>query len=423
MNFLLSLLIGLNGFILAVWILRLIVLCSLNRILRPLHGGMYGDAHGDLPAVSMLVAAKDEADNIEACIRSIDRQDYPDLQIVAVNDRSEDGTDRILNQLAENCPRLSVHHVTSLREGWFGKNNAMREGVERATGQWLCFTDADCEQASARSVQVAMRYALEKNADFLSVLPSHQAHTFWERVVQPACSAVMILWFNPIVVNNPKRKTAYANGAFMLMKRSCYEAIGGHAAVRNEINEDMQMARIAKQKGQRLVVVGNRDLYTVRMYGTLGQIWRGWTRIFCGSFASVAKLWAAVAVLSLFTFVPWATLGLAALLDWFLPERLDIESLKYGALAACGVQLAAMAVFYGLSRVSFLYGLIYPVGAFLSMGTLLNAIRCASGMGEIQWRGTTYRDGAISTDAAAAEPSRLVERRAVTTGTASPETL
>ncbi|HWL91915.1 MAG TPA: glycosyltransferase family 2 protein [Phycisphaerae bacterium] len=396
MNILLTVLIGLNGFILVVWLMRLVLLSVVSRILAPLHGTMYPAAAANLPSVSMIVAAKDEAHNIEACIHSLERQTYPTLQIIAVNDRSTDGTREMLDRLAKECPRLTVRHVAQLREGWFGKNNAMREGVALAKGDWLCFTDADCIQLSPRSLEIAMRYALEKETDFLSVLPSHEVHSFWERVVQPACSAIMILWFSPLVVNNPRRKTAYANGAFMLMKRSCYEAMGGHEAVKNEINEDMHMARIAKDIGRRLIVVNNRDLYTVRMYGTLSQIWRGWTRIFCGSFVTPRRLWAAVIVLATFSFAPWLMLLFAVLMDGLSPERWDIESLKYGAMASCAAQLVTMGVFYALSRVGFLYGLIYPIGAFLSMGTLLNAIRCASGRGDIRWRGTTYRDGAIA---------------------------
>ncbi len=402
MNQLISILIVLNGIVLAVWILRIFVLAMAERILKPLRANMYPDAGDELPSVSMLVAAKEEEDNIEACIRSVAAQDYPNLQIVAVNDRSDDATGPILDRLAAEHPRLTVRHVTQLREGWFGKNNAMREGVEAAEGEWLCFTDADCIQISPRSVRIAMRYALEKNADFLSVLPSHEAHSFWEKTVQPACSAVMILWFSPLIVNNPKRKTAYANGAFMLMKRSCYEAIGGHDRVRDQINEDMHMARIAKGEGQRLVVVGNHDLYSVRMYGTLSQIWRGWTRIFCGSFTSLKRLWVAAGFVAFFTFLPWLSFIFAAIADGLTAERADIESLKYTSLGACAAQLATMSLFYAISRVGFLYGLTYPIGALLSMGTLLNAIRCASGFGAIKWRGTTYRDGAIAQSAKAA---------------------
>lgn len=403
MNPVVTTLIVLNGIVLGMWIIRFTLLSVVNFILRPLHAGMYPHSDGNLPSVSMLVAAKEEEENIEACIASLARQDYPNLQIIAVNDRSEDGTGRILDQLAERNENLTVRHVAHLREGWFGKNNAMREGVEVATGDWLCFTDADCVQLSPRSLRVAMEYAREKNADFLSVLPSHKADSFWERTVQPACSAVMILWFSPLIVNNPKRKTAYANGAFMLMKRSCYDAIGGHERVRDQINEDMHMARAAKAVNQRLRVVGNRDLYNVRMYGTLRQIWRGWTRIFCGSFTSVRHLWAAVLVLAFFSYFPWISLGIAAAWDGLTAERADVETLKYLSIAACVVQLLTMGIFYAMSRVGFLYGLLtYPVGAVLSMGTLLNAIRCASGRGEIRWRGTTYRDGAITNQANAA---------------------
>ncbi|MBK8266957.1 MAG: glycosyltransferase [Planctomycetes bacterium] len=174
MNTLLNILIPLNGLILGVWIMRLAVLSFASRVLKPLRAEMAAGVGGDLPSVSFIVAAKDEAANIESCLKSLAALEYPKLQIIAVNDRSGDETGAIMDRLSAERDRLEVHHVTHLRSGWFGKNNAMREGVERAEGEWLCFTDADCIQTCKHSLAIAMQYAKDRNADFLSVLPSHE---------------------------------------------------------------------------------------------------------------------------------------------------------------------------------------------------------------------------------------------------------
>src|SRR5262249_52385417 len=154
-------------------------------------------------------------DNIERCVRSILSQSYPGLTIIAVNDRSSDKTGEILDRLTEANPRLRVVHVKRLRDGWFGKNNAMREGVERAASPWLCFTDADCTFRSPHTLATAMRYAQAHQSDFLSVLPVLDTQSLAEQIMQPACAGILLIWFNPLKVNNPRRPNAYANGAMM----------------------------------------------------------------------------------------------------------------------------------------------------------------------------------------------------------------
>jgi chlorobactene glucosyltransferase len=344
----------------------------------------------------MLVAAKDEEKVIEACLRSIFAQDYPDLQVIAVNDRSTDATARILDRLAAEEPRLTAIHVKDLRAGWFGKNNAMREAVEQANGEWLCFTDADCVQTSNRSISVAMRHALEEGVDFLSVLPNLETHGLWERVIQPACGGIMMIWFNPLKVNDPARRNAYANGAFMLMKRSCYEAIGGHEPVKTEVNEDMHMARRAKAAGQRLKVVSNLDLYTVRMYDSLKQMWNGWSRIFYGCFGTMRRLVVSAVVVVIFSLLPWFTLAVSSLVLALreAPAPAWRWLVAVAALAAVA-QLSAMLRFYYRSRSNPLFALLYPIGAAIGLGALVNAMRRIGGRGTTTWRGTVYRGSQV----------------------------
>src|SRR5262249_41261903 len=152
---------------------------------------------------------------------------------------------------------------------------------------------------------VAMHYALEHGLDFLSVLPNLENNGFWERTIQPACGGIMMIWVNPLNVNKPARRSAYANWAFMMMDRRCYEAVGGHEPVKTEVNEDMHMARRAKRLGLRLRVVSNENLYTVRMYESLRQTWNGWSRIFYGCFGSYVQLILSALVVVFFTMLPW----------------------------------------------------------------------------------------------------------------------
>jgi len=397
MNLVLWLWLGVTAVALLVWSSRHLQLSRARRLMPPLHPGMYDGQDGPLPAISMLVAAKDEEANIETCLRSLTRQKYPKLRIVSINDRSSDRTGEIIDRLAREDGRLSAVHIRELRPGWFGKNNAMREGVSRADGEWLCFTDADCEYTSERALTVAMRFAQEKKADFLSVLPTHQTETFWERVIQPACSGILLIWFNPMKVNNPRCPTAYANGAFMLMRRSCYEAIGGHEPVKTELNEDIHMARLAKAAGQRLVVVSNEGLYTVRMYASLKQMWAGWSRIFYGCFGTLRRLLLSTVVITMFSLLPWITLLSAGLVVLLAPApAVQWRVLLPVAAAACAAQLSIMLRFYALNHSNPCYGLFYPIGAAVGLGALINAIRRVGGREKVTWRGTTYRGAQVT---------------------------
>jgi glycosyltransferase involved in cell wall biosynthesis len=347
-----------------------------------------GPAAADPPSVTVVVAAKDEEANIAACIEGLLRQDYARLHVVIADDRSDDRTGAIIDEFARRDPRLTAVHVRELPAGWFGKNNAMRLGVAESRGDWLCFSDADCQYDSPRLLTAAVRFALRERVDFLSVLPFLEASTFWERVVQPAAGGIMVFWYPPQKVNDPASPRAYANGAFMLMPRRTYEAIGGHDAVRDTLNEDMHMARRVKQRGLRLRVIRGGRAYRVRMYTGFRQIWRGWSRIFYGCFGTFGRLATSVGMLSIFSLSPYLTLALAP-----LGGDRALWLAASGAFAGAA-QISVMWRFYELSNVRGGWSLTYPLGAALCLGMTLNALLKLNRAVTTTWRGTAYRGGA-----------------------------
>ncbi len=387
----------------AIWASRHIEISRARRRHPPLSERSFDGPPDPPPFVSVLIAAKDEEANIETAVRTMLAQDYPRFELIIINDRSTDGTRGILDRLAaetnaDGNGRLRVIHVTQLREGWFGKNNAMREGLERATGEWLCFSDADCRQISRRTLSLAMRYAVENRVDFLSVLPILETQSFWERIIQPVCGAVMVFWFNPKRVNDPKHPAAYANGAFMLMTRAAYDAIGGHEVVRTEVNEDMHMARLAKERGQRLMVVQNDNLYSVRMYPDLRAIWRGWSRIFYGCFGTFRRLLVTLRMLTLMNVFPYGSAALAwvvtAAHGWSAagPWR----TVAVAATLAVATQLSVIARFYRISRANPWLAPTFIVGVFFCIGMLISAMRRLGGRSTTTWRGTVYRGDRVA---------------------------
>ena len=391
-----------------VWLSRHAQIAQARRAERALSSTTYTAPPPEAPRISVLVAAKDEEKNIAACVESFLTQDYQDFELIVINDRSEDRTGPILGEIQRRHPdRMRVVSITSLRDGWFGKNNAMHEGVAASTGEWLCFADADCTQTSRKTLSAAVQECRHQGTDFLSILPVLITKSFWERIIQPVCAAIMMIWFRPRKVNDPRSSAAYANGAFMLMRRDVYDAIGGHNAVRAEMNEDIHLARIAKQGGFRLQVIQNDDLYTTHMYSSLAAAWRGWSRIFYGCLGTFRRLFIALAVLSVLSLGPWVSWFAAAAGVW----RSDAdESAQWWrwvlivATIAVLLEQSVMARFYKLVRMPVVYSFGYLLGAILTWGMLVSAISKLAGAA-ITWRGTTYRADRLASAADKPPPS------------------
>lgn len=403
------------GLVGLLWLTRHVEISRARRTERVLSASSYDGPPESPPRISILIAAKDEEHTIQACVESFLRQDYPNFQVIVVNDRSTDRTGEILDDLAARANgKLQALTVETLREGWFGKSNAMREGASVADGDWLCFADADCRQTSDRTLSVALREATEHGLDFLSVLPVLETRSFWERLLQPVCAAIMMIWFHPKRVNDPRSRTAYANGAFMLMTRSCYERIGGHDRVKTQVNEDMHLARLAKQQGLRLAVIRNQGLYVTRMYSSFAETWRGWSRIFYGCFGSFRRL-AGTAVLILVASVfPWVSLFVAAAAA-LTRDPASAGPWRTVALVAAVVVILQQTVtfrFYRLTGSHPAWSAGYILGIMLCLGMLFNAVLKLGGTTRTIWRGTVYRgdrlerSGSSSAIGSPQEPSR-----------------
>ena len=378
-----------TSLVLLIWLSRHVLIWRERREGFLLTEG-YPD-NGQRPPVSVIVAAKDEAENIGRCVNSMLDQDYDNFEMIVVNDRSSDHTAAIVEGIAAQDDRLRLINITDLPAGWCGKNNAMNTGIRQAKADWICMIDADCTQTSRRSLRAAMQYALDQEADMLSVLPNLEMKGFWENVIQPVCGGVMMIWFKPDRVNDPDRREAYANGAFMLIRRDAYERIGGHDAVRDQVNEDMHMARRIKQHGRSLRVVRNRGLYLVRMYTSLRAIVRGWARIFYGTFGTLRRLTATLAVLIVVSLLPYVStaVGLAAWAVGAVPAGLAIACAAVG-LIAVGTQLSVMYRFRRLIEARPGLFWTYPIGCAVATACVVLALTKLRPGAQVTWRNTTY---------------------------------
>ncbi|MFO8012602.1 MAG: glycosyltransferase family 2 protein [Phycisphaerae bacterium] len=384
---------ALVGLVLLVWLVRTATVYS-ARTRGPV---LSAETIPDVPPqglVSVVVPAKDEEGNIEAALETLLAQDYPDLEVIVVDDRSRDATAAIVRRVAEGDGRVRLVQVTELPEGWFGKPHAMHVGAAEARGRWLLFVDADCRQAP-HSVRAGVHFLADAGGDVLSLWPVLEMHGFWENTVQPVAGSVLAAWFRPGWVNDPDRRTAFANGQYILMRRETYEAVGGHAAVRNEMVEDIAMARCVKRAGHRLLNAVGRDLFTTRMYDSLGAMYRGWARIYSGAFKRPGLLLVVLAATGTFTLVPYLALaGSAGAAAAGVREAWVLATLGLSA-AAVVFLLVTMRRFFQLGRANPWCLVFYPMAVVLVLAFEAGALVRALGLAGITWRGTTYKGGRV----------------------------
>jgi chlorobactene glucosyltransferase len=343
----------------------------------------------DPPLVSVVVAAKDEEACIERCVRSMLDQDYPNFEMIVCNDRSDDNTAAIVEQIAAEDPRLRLLNIESLPEGWCGKNNAMQTGIAQSKGEWICMSDADCCQTSNRTLSVAMQHARDNDIDLFSILPGLEMKGFWEKTIQPVCSGVMMIWFSPDKVNNPDKPNAYANGAFMLMRREVYEAIGTHEAVKTEVNEDMHMADRIKKSGMKLRVLRSDGLYTVRMYTSFKQIIRGWSRIFFGTFGTLKRLAISFLLMAVMGLLPYAA-ALVGLLGFHSGGSTEALVCGIAGLSTVAMQLSVIFRYYRLLGNAGILALTYSMACIITLVVIIISMTKLRTGATVTWKSTSY---------------------------------
>ncbi|MGZ6143679.1 MAG: glycosyltransferase, partial [Myxococcales bacterium] len=333
----------------------------------------------DAPEVAAIVPARNEAHQIARCLRSLLAQDWPRLRVLCVDDRSEDATHAEAVALAD--PRLTVVRGEDLPPGWLGKNHANAQGVAQAGGaQWLLFTDADTEHAPA-ALPTAMAAASAHGADLFTLMTDVRAETFWERALMPQILSAVVGLFPLRLVNDPRSKVAIANGQYILVKREVYEAVGGHAAIRDRVADDLELARLVKGRGYRLRAENGRHLVSVRMYTSLAEIWWGFVKNASAGAGGPLLALGAVPLVAL-TALPFAA---APFLHG--PQLLL-------ALAGCAVAIAQRVVVMAkLFPIGMHWILALPLGQLAFVGILVHsAVRQLRGKGPI-WKGREYPHG------------------------------
>jgi len=344
------------------------------------------------PLISICIPARNEENNIRNSVESALGQDYPNIEVIVLDDRSTDSTLTQLAEIAARDSRLVPINGTDLPAGWAGKPFALFQASAAARGEWLCFVDADTFLAP-QAISSCYAKALETEADMFTTMNEQILGSFWEKVIMPLVMTALSVGFSPRKVNDPTTRDAIANGQFIMIRRTVYDAIGGHEKVKDQIVEDKAISEQVKWNGHHLVVADGSQVIRTRMYTNLPSMWEGWTKnIYLGlrDHPSMLMLGAFGATLALIAalFLPiWPLLGI----NWYLnggkwlAVAVTIEALIIWA----SVIYARARVARGM-RISAWYALTTPLGAGIFAAMMLtSAWKVISGQG-VTWRGRTY---------------------------------
>jgi cellulose synthase/poly-beta-1,6-N-acetylglucosamine synthase-like glycosyltransferase len=347
------------------------------RQLRPLAGtAPLGDA--EMPSMTVVVAARNEAPGIEAGMRSLLALDAPRLEVVAVDDRSDDATGAILDRLAEGDARLRVVHVTELPDGWLGKNHALWLGAGGATGELLLFTDADVVMApdTLRRAAGVMRAG---NLDHLTAGPHVDMPGWLLQTFGVWFGLMFALYARPWKAKDPRSRAHVGVGAFNLMRADAYRRIGTHRAIAMRPDDDMKLGKLVKKHGLRQDFVNAMTHVRVEWYHSIAEALRGLRKNgFAGVDYRISLVLLGTVMMPLFFIWPyvavWVTDGPTRLLN--------------AAVVAIGLLVFAGAA--RQQRVRWWYGVAYPLAVVLFLVAVWNATLYALLHQGIEWRGTHY---------------------------------
>lgn len=330
------------------------------------------------PRVSVILAARDEARDIGAAVASRLADDYPEFELILVDDRSTDGTGAVASEAAAGDGRFALVRVGELPEGWLGKVHALHEGAGRATGEWMLFSDGDVT-VEPGTLRRAVAHCVAEGVDMLALIPAFDTGSFLVDSIWTVFLRGMLVMVDPRAVRDPRSKVAMGSGGFNLVSRASYESTEGFEHLRLETGDDVALAMMVKRAGGRIELVDGHDHVSVPMYRTVGEFLRG-----------IEKNGSTIATIPFPLFVA-ALIALGALVSApFAAMALGPAWLRaLGALALSAYTAGEVAALRANSR-RWLPALFWPAGGALMAYGLARSAWLAKRNGGVRWRDTFY---------------------------------
>jgi len=357
------------------------------KIRRPALDADLGEA-AEL-VVSICIPARNEADNIDACVRAALASRWSKLEVIVVDDRSEDETGALALKAGEGDPRLHVFSGVEPPAGWAGKPWSCSRAAGESSGQILCFLDADVRIAPD-TIPALVEVMVSEKVRLLSIYGSWTLCTFWERVLIPAVGWLIRGAVDLDVVNDPGRPEAFANGQLIMVERQAYESMDGHGSVRDQILEDVRLAEQFKRRGFATGMRVAPWAFTVRLYDGLHSIIAGYTKnLFEGMGRKPTMALGAIIFIFIGALLPW----LALLFSFYCRAVWQWQFPSIGWIVWCAAVCSLQIFFrWGLETRdgrSGSFAWSHPLANVLLIWILLRSMITM----EAKWKGRTFVDG------------------------------
>ena len=335
------------------------------------------------PCLSVVIPACNEAATLESAVATLLQQDYPDLEIILVDDRSTDGTGKLIDRLARQDARIRAVHVELLPQGWLGKVHALHRGVEQASGDWLLFTDADVHFA-AGTLRRAVALVRHQRVDHLTLIPRTIQKSFWLEVAVSTFGLLFFITTRAASVNRPGSKAFVGIGAFNLVNAERFHRTVGFEWLRLEPGDDVGLGMMMKQAGGTTRLAFAYEDLSVQWYASVAAMFKGLEKNLFGP-GSGYRWW----LMLLRVGMIWA-LVVAPYFSLALGLAQGLAPLWIAGTAAISMHLIFSVFFVAEQKTKSLSLLLFPVGVLLITAMMLRAgYQCVKN-GGIDWRGTHY---------------------------------
>ena len=339
------------------------------------------------PKVSIILPARNEQGFIEKCLDTLIAQDYPNYEIIAIDDSSDDATGKIIADYAKKNSRV-IHVSARVKpDGWMGKNWACMEGYKKATGEMLLFTDADTNFAE-NVVSLSVSHLESASLDALTAIPKMLCLDTWTKITLPVLSTFLHTRFSAIRVNDPTKKTGYFFGSFFIIKKTVYDKIGTHEGVRHEIIEDGALGKKVKEGGFKMKMVRADHLIDAVWARDWSTLWNGLKRLMIPLYLQNGKIAIGIFFAVLFLlFMPYVFLAYSAP---FVTSSASFSAVFASALASSGLLFSACVIDARQLHIKIQHAVCAPLGSLVVVCGFLSGLLQAKSNSSVSWRGRAY---------------------------------